>query len=111
MKTLMPLLLAALLTGCGLIQENAIRDEVLADPDTRYTVKEAIKEKHIMTGMTQREVIAAWGNPCGYCYGTRKSSEGETWEYNIFGSGRSGYGSGTYLYFDRKGRLRYWNKR
>jgi len=110
MRILYPLLIAALVTGCGMMQKNAIRDEVLADPNTPYTAKESIKEGNIRTGMTKREVIAAWGNPCGYCSGTRKTSNGDVWEYNPLGSGRHSYNTGTYLFFDQKGILRHWSQ-
>jgi len=109
MKKLTLIFATLVLAGCGLAYEVQLRDEVLADPNVTYTTKEAIKAKKIKVGMTKREVTAAWGNPCSLCYGTRKSSEGETWEYNTFGSGRHGIGNGTYLHFNRQGKLVYWN--
>lgn len=64
----------------------------------------------IRVGMTKQEVINAWGQPCWHCYGTRKTSNGDTWEYNVFGSGSMGAGSGTYLFFDRNDVLKYWSQ-
>lgn len=99
-----------LLTGCGWIQEVNIKKQVLADPALAPKVREAIENNKIKIGMTKNQVIASWGNPCWYCYGTRESSWGDTWEYNLFGSGRYSAGSGTYLFFDTLGRLKAWSK-
>ena len=99
----------ATLSGCGLIQQNATTREVLSDPTLPAQTRKAIVEKKIRIGMTKKQVIAAWGSPCGYCPGTRTTSRGEWWEYNIFGTGSYGYGSGTYLLFDNRGLLTYWS--
>ncbi|GKS69549.1 hypothetical protein W03_15530 [Nitrosomonas sp. PY1] len=70
--------------------------------------------KDIMVGMTKDQVLASWGKPCGWCYGTRQSSTGDIWEYNKFGSSYIGsylgVRSNTYLYFDTRDILRYWVK-
>jgi hypothetical protein len=34
---------------------------------------------------------------------------GDSWEYNIFGTGSYGIGAGTYLFFDNRGILQYWS--
>ena len=99
-------LLAALLAGCA---GNETRRQVLADPATPPAIRQAIEQEKIRVGMTKQQVIAAWGPPCGYCYGTRESSWGDTWEYNVFGTTSSGIGRGTYLYFDRTGTLTGWS--
>lgn len=64
----------------------------------------------VKLGMTKAEVVNAIGQPCGYCYGTRKSSHGDSWEYNTFGTGVYGIGRGQYIFFDREGRVVAWEK-
>jgi hypothetical protein len=98
------------LTGCGFAQEIKIKNQVLSYPNLSPDTRKAIQEKTIKAGMTKEQVIASWGNPCWYCYGTRENSWGDTWEYNVFGSSSYGAGSGTYLYFDRSGYLEHWSK-
>ena len=110
MKTIIALAMCALLTNCGMAYNAKIKNEVLNSPETSYSTKELIKARKITVGMTQKEVIASWGSPCGHCYGTRKSSAGEWWEYNVFGSGRYSAGAGTYLFFDNTGKLKYWSE-
>ncbi|TNE75518.1 MAG: hypothetical protein EP334_10220 [Gammaproteobacteria bacterium] len=97
------------LSGCGVIADKQHRDEVLSY-DLAPDVRAAIERKEIKIGMTKDEVKASWGRPCGYCYGTRSTSEGDWWEYNAFGSSRYGAGSGTYLFFGRDDRLKYWSE-
>lgn len=89
-------------------QSNKVRQEVLADKSIPQEYMQAIKENRIMVGMTKRMVIASWGNPCSYCPGTRQTSLGDWWEYNIFGTGSYSYGAGKYLFFDNSGVLKYW---
>ena len=111
MKKMFLLLMFLLLSGCGIIEENAIRKEVLAnDMNMSPEFRHAIWDKKIMVGMSKDQVRASWGNPCWHCYGTRESSYGDTWEYNIFGTGSNGIGGGTYLFFDRRGKLKSWSK-
>lgn len=99
-----------LLTGCGLMQEREARRAALANPALRPEIRAAIEAKQIRVGMTKQEVIAAWGNPCWWCYGTRQTSSGDVWEYNVFGSSVYGAGSGTYLWFDRTDHLVHWSR-
>ena len=96
------LLLSIFLMGCSF---NPDRKQVLADPRTPDDIKGLIYAKRIRVGMTKQQVTAAWGKHCWYCYGTKTSSWGDTWEYNQFGTGRHGIGNGRYLYFDKAGRL------
>lgn len=103
-------LLAVLLSGCGAVEQARNRDAVMNDPMLSADVRRAIENKQIKVGMTKNEVMASWGIPCWYCYGTRETSEGEWWEYNPFGTGRYGAGNGTYLFFDNTGTLKYWTK-
>lgn len=98
------------LGGCGIMQEREARRLALADPNLTPEIRAAIHAKHIRVGMTKRQVLAAWGNPCWYCYGTRQTSRGDVWEYNVFGSSSYGIGSGKYLYFDSTGHLTYWSR-
>lgn len=101
---------ALALSGCGLMQERAARREALADPNLSQRTRAAIEAEKIHVGMTQQQVIAAWGNPCWWCYGTRQTSHGDVWEYNVFGSSPYGAGSGTYLWFDQTGHLTHWSR-
>ncbi len=105
-----------LLAGCGAMKENRIRQEVLSDTSLPEETRRAIDLKELAVGMTKEQVIASWGLPCKWCYGTRKNPGGDTWEYHIpgadfpiVGSDFIGIGTGTYLYFDKDGRLRYWS--
>lgn len=104
------LAVALALGGCGVMQERTARREALADPKLTPEIRAAIEGKQIRVGMTKQQVIAAWGNPCWWCYGTRTTSRGDSWEYNLFGSSAYGIGNGTYLYFDTAGRLTYWSR-
>jgi hypothetical protein len=98
------------LAGCGLLQERATRREALADPALDPAIRAAIEAKQIRVGMSKQQVTAAWGLHCWYCPGTRQTSQGDSWEYNPFGTGSYSYGAGTYLYFDRAGYLVYWSR-
>lgn len=104
------------LTGCGVVKENRIRQEVLSDTSLPEEIRRAIDLKALAAGMTKEQVIASWGLPCKWCYGTRKNPGGDTWEYHIpganspiVGSDFIGIGTGTYLYFDKDGKLKHWS--
>ncbi|MBS0497083.1 MAG: hypothetical protein JSR51_05475 [Proteobacteria bacterium] len=104
-----------LLIGCGVVKENRIRQDVLSDAGLPEEIRRAIDLKELAVGMTKEQVIASWGLPCKWCYGTRKNPGGDTWEYHIpgadspiVGSDFIGIGTGTYLYFDKDGKLKYW---
>jgi outer membrane protein assembly factor BamE len=103
-------------SGCGAVRENKIRQEVLSDTALPEEIRRAIDQKELTVGMTKEQVIASWGLPCKWCYGTRKNPGGDMWEYHfpgadsvIVGSDFVGIGTGTYLYFDKDGKLRYWS--
>ncbi|MXS83679.1 hypothetical protein ABD07_11350 [Nitrosomonas oligotropha] len=105
-----------LLSGCSAVRDNRIRQEVLADSNLPEEIRSAIDLKELAVGMTQEQVIASWGSPCKWCYRTRKSSSGDTWEYHIpgadsiiVGSDFIGIGTGTYLYFDKDKILKHWS--
>ncbi|PXW89959.1 outer membrane protein assembly factor BamE [Nitrosomonas sp. Nm84] len=105
-----------LLHGCGAVRENRIRQEVLADANMSAEIRKAIDQKELVAGMTKEQVIASWGLPCKWCYGTRKSPSGDTWEYVLFGSNLPingsdiiGIGKGIYLFFDSNGTLKHWS--
>lgn len=105
-----------LLSGCSAVRDNRIRQEVLADSNLPEEIRRAIDLKELAVGMTQEQVIASWGSPCKWCYRTRKSSSGDTWEYHIpgadsiiVGSDFIGIGTGTYLYFDKDKILKHWS--
>lgn len=104
-----------LLQGCGATRENQIRQEVLSDTSMPAEIRRAIDQKELVVGMTKEQVIAAWGLPCKWCYGTRKSPSGDTWEYNLIGSdllvtGSDFFlGSGIYVFFDSNGILKHWS--
>lgn len=107
------LLLVALLSSCALMPgaDNRRRQEwVQNNPQADPRIISAISQGQIVKGMRSTEVQASWGPPCGYCRGTRRTSEGEWWEYNPFGSGRYSYGNGTYLFFNNSGVLEYWTE-
>lgn len=102
--------------GCGVIKENRIRQEVLSDTGLPEEIRRAIDLKQLVAGMTKEQVIASWGLPCKWCYGTRKNPGGDTWEYHIPGANSPivgadfiGIGTGTYLYFDKDGKLKHWS--
>lgn len=98
----------ALLAGC-VSDQSRRTDYLAANPSTSPEIAAAIKAGQIKVGMTKDQVQASWGAPCSRCYGTRQASWGDTWEYNTFGSGSYGAGSGTYIYFDRAGKVRSWS--
>lgn len=105
-----------LLVGCSVVKENRIRQEVLSDTRLSDEIRRAIDLKELAVGMTREQVIASWGLPCKWCYGTRKNPGGDTWEYHfpgadslIVGSDFIGIGTGIYLYFDKDGKLRHWS--
>lgn len=99
-----------LIQGCATAIQNNIRNEVLSNPDLKPEIRDAIQRQAVHVGMTKQQVLASWGEPCWWCYGTRKTSNGDSWEYNVFGSSYMGAGSGTYLYFDNNGILKFWSK-
>jgi outer membrane protein assembly factor BamE len=108
MKCFLLLAIIYLAAGCSMIGDQTRRDEYLAShPITQF--RDEISRGAIKVGMSKEEVIASWGQPCGYCYGTSQSSTGDSWEYNIFGTGSYGIGAGTYLFFDNRGILQYWS--
>ena len=107
-----------LLNGCGSVRENKIRQDVLSDTGMPEEMRRAIDLKQLVVGMTQEQVIASWGLPCKWCYGTRKSPSGDTWEYHlpgadflVVGSDFLGIGTGTYLYFDSSKKLKHWSQK
>jgi outer membrane protein assembly factor BamE len=100
------------LNACAIEQENrmkAMRHQIVSNPSVPNEIRAAIRNNQIMVGMTKEQVLASWGQPCGLCYGTRRSSTGDTWEYNPGETTSLGIGAGTYLYFDTNGILRYWS--
>lgn len=95
-----------ILTGCALGPSLSRRTAWLAaHPTVEQPYRGAIKHGEIMLGMTKAEVRAAWGDPCGWCYGTTHNSWGDSWEYNVFGTGSMGAGTGTIIYFDADGNV------
>lgn len=100
---------AILLCGCVSQQYLSYRNSVISNPELPESIRQQIISKQISMGMTKEHVIASWGEPCWICYGTRKSSSGDMWEYNVFGAGSYGAGGGTYLFFDNNGILRHWS--
>lgn len=107
------LLAAALLSGCALMPgaDDRRRQEWLsANPNADPYVQGSVRLGQIRKGMPKDAVQASWGPPCGYCRGTRRTSEGEWWEYNPFGSGRYSAGAGTYLFFNNDGILEFWSE-
>lgn len=96
-----------LLVGCASLSAEHRRNQYIEqhqDSKSDITLN-AIAHGYIKMGMTKEDVLASWGNPCGWCYGTTHNSWGDSWEYNVFGAGSYGVGSGTYVYFDRWGRV------
>lgn len=105
-----------LLNGCSAVKENRIRQDVLSDANLPEETRRAINLKELVAGMTKEQVIASWGLPCKWCYGTRKNPGGDTWEYHIpgaespiVGADFIGIGTGIYLYFDKDGILKHWS--
>jgi hypothetical protein len=100
------------LGACATEQElriNNLRNQMLSDTTIPASIRTAIMSRKIMVGMTKDQVVASWGSPCVLCYGTRRSSNGDVWEYNYFGPTSLGIGGGTYLYFNNNGVLQYWS--
>lgn len=112
MRNLTIILLSISLTGCisnaeiRAKQLKAREDYIAAHPKIKSEFAEAIRAAKIRVGMSKDDVKASWGTPCWYCHGTRQSTWGDTWEYNIFGTGSYGVGAGTYVFFDDAGRVR-----
>jgi len=103
------ILVAVFLSGCASLTGQHRRTAyVNGHPNVPVFYAQAIKDGAIMVGMTKDQVSASWGNPCGWCYGTRKSRWGDTWEYNVFGSSTMGIGNGHYVYF-QNGRVVGWS--
>lgn len=102
--------LAITLTACVNPMETPRWKYIEANPHLSDEIKGAIFHQQIMPGMTKEQVRAAIGEPCGYCYGTRTSSTGDTWEYNTFGTSIYGAGRGQYVFFNNKGKVIGWNK-
>lgn len=98
----------ATLSGCAISAQQRRSDYVESNPTTSFSGP--ILNGQIAVGMTKQEVLASWGAPCGWCYGTRTTSDGEWWEYNVFGTGSFGAGAGTHLFFNAQGKLQYWSK-
>lgn len=114
MKISLMLIAAGLLSGCALFggaDEQRRKDWLTANASAPQEIQRAVSLGQIMRGMTKAEVTASWGQPCGYCYGTRRNSYGDSWEYNAFGSGSYGAGNGTYVFFDSSGRVTGWSGR
>lgn len=110
--SLLAILAILTLSSCAIQEANrveSIRQKTLSDQSISNEIRSAILNKQIMVGMTKQQVLASWGQPCGLCYGTRRSSAGDTWEYNPGETTSLGIGIGTYLYFDVNGILRYWS--
>lgn len=107
MKTLISIaVILFVLAGCG-PSKMALRQAYIdAHPELDYDTREWIRNGKIAKGMTKEQVRASWGDPCWYCYGTRRASWGDSWEYNIFGTSR---GIGTVVYFDSADRVRGWS--
>jgi len=99
-----------IVSGCGATLEEKTRSDVLSKEDLSPEIRRTIMNKEIMIGMTKDQVLASWGKPCSWCYGTRQSTTGDTWEYSKFWSSYIGVRSSTYLYFDNHDVLRYWVK-
>lgn len=101
--------LVILLNSC--VPSGAAREEyVKAHPELDTDTKVDIIMGRIRRGMNKEHVKVVMGDPCGYCYGTKSSSWGETWEYNPFGTGTYSTGAGTYVFFDRYGKVSGWSK-
>jgi len=98
-------------SGCSTSLEKKTRNDVLSKENLSPEIRRTIINKEIMVGMTKDQVLASWGKPCSWwCYGTRQSSTGDTWEYSKYGSSYLGVRSSTYLYFNNRDILRYWVK-
>jgi len=103
------ILLLLSLTGCGLAYRKGIEREgrkfVEKYPAYIWMIERAIKEKRIVPGMTEEEVIKAWGQP------TRKGEAQigrhyyEKWVYERYENGEF---AGTDILYFRKGVLVFW---
>ena len=120
MNNKLPIILIAtiiLLQGCGAVRENRIRQEVLSDTTMPEEIRKAIDQKELVVGMTKEQVIASWGLPCKWCFRTRRSPSGDTWEYNLIGGdllvngSDFSLGSGIYVFFDSDGILKRWSSK
>lgn len=113
MKSILKLIVfLPMLYSCGIIHDQKVfehRQQLLNDTRTPSHIRSAIQTKRIVTGMTKDQVIASWGLPCELCYGTRRSSNGDVWEYNDMGQFAPGLG--TFLYFDNAGILKHWSSK
>lgn len=108
-KKIILALFVVVLAACA--SQQSKREAYLKNhPNTDPVIAQAIKAGKIRKGMTKEEVRASWGDPCWYCYGTKEASWGDSWEYNPFGTGRYSVGAGTYVYFDRSGKVINWSK-
>jgi outer membrane protein assembly factor BamE len=81
---------------------------ITTHPHDRYNA--AIQKGEIIRGMSKADVVASWGEPCPFCYGTTRNSWGDTWEYNLFGSAEMGAGSGSIIYFSPGGHVISWSQ-
>ena len=102
MKVKSILLLVGLLIfliGCMSPQQLELREIIFANPNCSPRIKQLIREEGIIVGMTKEQVIASWGEHCWWCYGTTKSSWGDTWQY--------GY---QILFFNSQGILTGWTR-
>ena len=110
MKLTVAALTLATLTGCateyGVIERANV---AAAHPEWSEQVRQDVAAGQIRVGMTKDQVLAAWGQPCTPCRGTRSTSAGDWWEYNKLWPSRLHHGAGTYLFFGNDGKLRYWS--
>ncbi len=106
MKVLM-MVVVLCLVGCAAGPDTRRVEAVTAHPEWPERDKANVLAGKIQTGMTKEQVEASWGPPCWCCYGTRRTSHGEWWQYSVFGCTRGGH-SGTRLYFNNAGILEYW---
>jgi hypothetical protein len=75
-------------------------DYIEGKPSLNATAKAMIQQGYLFKGMTQEQVVAAWGSACWSCTGTTDNDGGETWEYPT-----------QILYFDNEGLLIRWSER
>lgn len=61
-------------------------------PEQQAKVDEAIKNREVRLGMTQSEVLLAWGKPQGKSKASQRGKEVTVWSYGI-----------SEIYFDRDG--------